>query len=398
MKFMSACFLSAVLGGLCTVWLTERTGHDEAIAQVRSGRRGHAFPLTQPEDRFRRSRVPLFDTEGLSTEEAINVDVYEKNNRSVVNITTKGFRADGFFLLGVPTEGSGSGSVIDKAGHILTNLHVIEDARAVQVALFDGKSYDASLVGADAINDVAVLKIDAPQEVLHPVTFGDSGNLQVGMRVFAIGNPFGLERTMTTGIISSLNRSLQIRRNRTIKSIIQIDAAVNPGNSGGPLLDAHGRQIGINTAIASKTGQSAGVGFAIPINIITRVVPELIKHGHVIRPEIGIERIYETGKGLLIAKLTPKGPADQAGLLGPKVERRRRGPFIIETIDRSAADLIVAVDGQKVETVDDFLGQIESKKPGDSVDLSVIREGRRLNIPVTLSGPDRNGTSREPGT
>lgn len=397
MRFVIACFLSAVLGCLCTVWLTERAGHNEAAAQVRSGRRGASFPLIQPEDRFRALRQPLFDKDGLSAEEAINVAVYQKSNRSVVNITTKGTRPDGFFLLDVPTEGSGSGSVIDKAGHILTNFHVVEDARAVEVALFDGKTYEARFVGADPINDVAVIKIDAPRDVLYPVTFGDSGNLRVGMRVYAIGNPFGLERTMTTGIISSLNRSLRIHRNRTIKSIIQIDAAVNPGNSGGPLLDAHGRQIGINTAIASKTGQSAGVGFAIPINIVTRVVPELIEHGRVIRPEIGIERVYETDEGLLVAKLTPQGPAENAGIRGPQVQRRRRGPFIIERIDRSAADLIVAVNDQKVETVDDFLDQIESKKPGERIELTVIRDGRRLKIAVTLSRPNRKGKSREPG-
>ena len=197
--------------------------------------------------------------------------------------------------------------MLDKSGHLLTNFHVVGDAQEVTVNLHDGKSYDATYVGGDPINDVAVIKIDAAPEVLYPVTFGESGDLRVGMRVFAIGNPFGLERTLTTGIISSLNRSLQIHGNRTIKSIIQIDAAINPGNSGGPLLDTHSRLIGINTAIASKTGQSAGVGFAIPINLIARIVPQLIAKGHVVRPEIGISRVYQTEQGLLIASADPQG-------------------------------------------------------------------------------------------
>ena len=174
------------------------------------------------------------------------------------------------------------------------------------VTLHDGKTYDATFVGADPINDIAIIKIDAKKEVLFPIVLGDSNRLRVGMRVYAIGNPFGLERTLTTGIISSLNRSLQIHRNRTIKSIIQIDAAINPGNSGGPLLGSHGKLIGMNTAIASKTGQSSGVGFAIPVNLIARVIPQLIEHGRIFRPELGIEKVSETDKGLRIAQITPR--------------------------------------------------------------------------------------------
>ncbi|HCS53511.1 MAG TPA: serine protease, partial [Planctomycetaceae bacterium] len=193
-------------------------------------------------------------------------------------------RTDNFFLQAVPEEGTGSGMVIDKSGHILTNFHVIEDVREVAVTLFNGESYDATYVGSDPVNDLAVIRIEAPPEELIPVRMGNSSKLKVGMNVYAIGNPFGLERTLTTGIISSLSRSLKINGDRTIKSIIQIDAAVNPGNSGGPLLDSHGRMIGINTAIYSKTGQSSGVGFAIPVNLAKRVIPQLIRHGHVIRP------------------------------------------------------------------------------------------------------------------
>jgi len=397
MRQLAGCCFSAVLGGLLTVWLTGSDPGlaDNAIAQNRDGRRGPGFPLRQPDANKRDALSHLFNREGLSAEEAIGVVVYEKVNKGVVNITTKSSRLDGFFLLEVPSEGSGSGAILDRAGHVLTNYHVIEDAREVGITLFNGKTYDASLVGADPVNDIAVMKIDAPKDVLYPIMLGESGNLRVGMRVFAIGNPFGLERTMTTGIISSLNRSLQIRGNRTIKSIIQIDAAVNPGNSGGPLLDAHGRLIGMITAIASRTGQSAGVGFAIPVNLVNRVVPQLIQHGRVIRPEIGIQRVYETEHGLLIARLTPNGPAARAGLRGPRVTRTRRGPFVLERVDRSAADLIVEVDGKKVETADDFLGYIESKRPGDRIELTIIRDGKKMRVPVRLSGGDQITNPRD---
>ncbi len=324
--------------------------------------------------------------DGLTPEERVNIAVYENVNRSVVHITTQGIRGDRLFWMEVPSEGEGSGSVIDRQGHVMTNFHVVDEARAIQVSLFTGESYDAELVGIDATSDVAVLKIDAPAEDLFPVVFGDSTKLRVGQRVFAIGNPFGLERTLTTGIVSSLNRSLPSRlAHRTIKQVIQIDAAINPGSSGGPLLDSRGRVIGVNTAIASKTGESAGVGFAIPINIVARVVPQLIEKGRVLRPDIGIARVYQTERGLLIATVIPGGPAEKAGLRSMTVRTKRQGLMVFEYIDRSTADLIVAVDSQPVKTVDDFLSIIESRQPGDRVTVTVIRDGRRVDVPVTLA-------------
>jgi S1-C subfamily serine protease len=207
--------------------------------------------------------------------------------------------------------------------------------------------------------------------------------------VFALGNPFGLERTLTTGIVSSLNRSLPARNNRTIKSIIQIDAAINPGNSGGPLLDSRGRLIGMNYAIASRTGQNSGVGFAIPVSMIARVAPQLIQRGHVIRPDTGITRVFQSERGLLIATMTPGGPAEQAGLHGIRIvrQKKRQGPFVYdtETVDRSAADLIVAVDGQRVTSADDFLDIVESKRPGEDVTLTVVRSGREQDVRVRLA-------------
>lgn len=330
-------------------------------------------------------RGGLFGADGLTPDERVNVAVYERVNKGVAHITLKAAKNDAFFLMDIAADGTGSGSVLDKQGHILTNYHVVEDARQVEVTLFDGKTYDAKFVGADPINDTCVIKIDAPADVLFPVVFGDSRRLKVGMRCFAIGNPFGLERTLTTGIISSLNRSLQIHQNRTIKSIIQIDAAINPGNSGGPLLDTSGRLIGMNTAIASKTGQNSGVGFAIPSSLIARIVPQIIRHGQVIRPEIGISRVYQTEQGLQIAKLVSGGPAERAGLRGPAIVPKRRGPFTVETVDRGAADLIIAVDGEKATTADDFLGLIETHAPGEVATLTIIRQGRRMQVPVQLS-------------
>ena len=331
-----------------------------------------AAPILLPEDRK------------ATPDEQVNIAVYEATNRSVVNINTETLQADSFFRLEVPSEGAGSGSVLNKQGHILTNYHVVEGARRIEVTLYDGRTYEAELVGVDPPTDIAVLKIDAPPETLEPVTLGDAVNLRVGQRVFAIGNPFGLERTFTTGVISSLNRELPNPRRRTLKSMIQIDAAINPGNSGGPLLDSQGRVIGMNTAIASKTGQNTGVGFALPATTIARIVPQLIQRGRVVRPDAGIARVYQTERGLLIARLTPGGPAERAGLRGPRVERVRKGPFVYERIDRAAADLIVAVDGVPTLEAEDFLSAIESRQPNDRITIHVIRDGRETKIPLVL--------------
>lgn len=399
MKYLIGCICSAILGGFIALALSDgRSGAPAVAAEPggpvfpeapRGAPRAPAKPALAAADAF----GPLAPDE-LTQEEQVNIAVYEHANRGVVHITTRG--GDRLFLLEVPTEGAGSGSVFDKAGHILTNNHVIDGARQVQVTLFDGQTYDAKFVGADPVNDVAVIKIDAPPQVLHPVTLGDSRRLRVGMRVFALGNPFGLERTLTTGIISSLNRALQVHESRTIKSIIQIDAAINPGSSGGPLLDTHGRLIGMNTAIASRTGQSAGVGFAIPVNLISRIVPQLIERGRVVRPEIGIAKVYETESGLLIFKLVAGGPAERAGLRGPQLVRNRRGPFVVESLDRSSADLIIAVDDQKVASADDFLGAIEAKRPGEKVTLTVVRQGKEVKVPVTLGGDEEPAPGSAP--
>ena len=324
----------------------------------------------------------------LSPEEQINVGVYDRVNRSVVNINTRVAKGDRFNLFEISSEGAGSGSVLDQQGHILTNFHVVDGAKEIQVMLFDGHSYQARVVGQDPATDIAVIRIEAPPESLIPVNLGDSTHLRVGQRVLAIGNPFGLERTLTIGIVSSLNRSIESPSKRKIRSIIQTDAAINPGSSGGPLLDSQGQLIGMNTAIASNTGQSAGVGFAIPSSAIRRIVPQLIQRGRVVRAEIGITRVLETDTGIVIATMNKGGPAEQAGLrgFGLKTQRRRQGPFVFEqtSIDRSTADRIVAVDSQPVTRAEQFLDLIESHHPGDEVVLSIEREGRPVNVKLRL--------------
>jgi S1-C subfamily serine protease len=324
----------------------------------------------------------------LSPDEQDNVRVYQQANRGVVNVTTRGVPDDDF-LVNSAREGSGSGIVLDKQGRVLTNFHVVEDARQVAVTLYDNSVHDARLLGADPNNDLAVLQIKASPDVLHPIPWGDSSRLIVGMRVYAIGNPFGLERTLTTGIISSLNRSLKSENNRTIRGVIQTDAAINPGNSGGPLLNRQGELVGITAAIVGGARQSSGIGLAVPAATARRVVEELIKFGRVIRADCGIFSVYEREQGLLLARLVPDGPADRAGLRGPQETIVRRNGATYRALDRSKADLVVAVDGKSVRTLDEMLTQVEAKKPGQRVTFTVVREGKKIDVPVELE-PTKN--------
>jgi S1-C subfamily serine protease len=382
-RLFLCCTISALLGGAVAAFFVD----DEAAWTPASVANAQVVAARSPDAQLTAAALPA--NPSLTPEEITNIRVYDGASRGVVNILTKMDSNSRFFMLPSPGEGAGSGSVLDKRGHILTNYHVIEDADEIEVRLPGGKEpYAGRLVGTDPENDIAVLKVDAPPDELFPVPLGTSNNLHVGQRVYTLGNPFGLEGTLTTGVISNLNRTLPNRLGREMKSIIQTDAAMNPGNSGGPLLDTGGRMIGMNVAIATKTGQSAGLGFAIPVNRIRQSVTQLIEHGEVIRADIGIVAVAETDHGLQIVQTNRGGPAERAGLRGWKRVRREvtRGPlrYTIERDDPSAADVIVAVDGEPMEKASQFVDKIDERQPGEQVVLTIIREGQQVKVPVTL--------------
>jgi S1-C subfamily serine protease len=381
------CFVSLVAGIIGGAWYADRGNHWQSLstAAAQTAPTVATANVAPP-----RQAAPL--PSDLTPDELRNISVYETANRSVVNIdTTTTVHGDGLFMPQREAEGSGSGAVLDRDGHIITNYHVIDGARKIEVTLASNDSYPAELVGGDKEHDIAVLKIQAPAEQLFPIKVGRSDNLRVGQRVYALGNPFGWDGTMTTGNISSLNRDLPSRvEGRLMQALIQTDAAMNPGNSGGPLLDSNARMIGMCVAIASRTGQSAGIGFAIPIDRIKSIIPELINHGHVVRADIGISHVMETEMGLVIARLSPDGPAAKAGLQGFKVVNRQRrlGGLVYNEngVDRSQADRILAIDGEPMRSGVQFRDKIWEHRPGDVVTLSIVRQGRQLEVPVTLGG------------
>jgi S1-C subfamily serine protease len=324
--------------------------------------------------------------ESLDSEEQNNILVYRKNIPSVVNITSKAVTFDFFYGL-MPQEGQGSGFVIDREGHILTNYHVIADARQVEVTMHNRKKFKATVIGTDPAHDLAVIKIEAPS--LTPAVLGDSHNLQVGQKVYAIGNPFGLAGTMTRGIVSSI-RPVKEPNGATIDEAIQTDAAINPGNSGGPLMNGHGEVIGINTMILSNVGQNAGIGFAIPINAAKAVLNDLVTLGRVRRPALGVSTIpvgpelaeqmgLPVDFGLLIVKVLPGQAAERAGLRGGS-ERAYLGNIPIML----GGDLIVAIDGQNVQDQQDLAQVMNAHRAGDTVKVTVYRAKQKLEVTVTL--------------
>jgi len=393
MKFSSIifCLGAAFFGASVTLYLNSdksiESNAKAATGNVRLAQRSGATPRPASEAHLRKPNDPAY--QHLTPEERPHVWVYDKCNRSTAHINTTSVKASRYSNVYGVASGEGSGVVLNKMGHILTNAHVVDGAKLIRVTLYNAKSYEAKLVGSDPQTDLAVIKLDAPAAELFPVEVGDSSKLMVGQRVYAIGNPFGLDRTLSSGLVSSLNRTLpDSKRSRPLKSLIQIDADINPGNSGGPLLDSRGRLIGVTTAIASTSGQSAGVGFAIPFSTVLRVATQLMKHGRVIRASIGIGQVYDSEKGLLIVEIIPGGAAEKAGLKGPQivVERRRQGNYVYERRyrDRTAADFIVAVNGKKVDSAEMLREFIESKKPGDTITLTIIREGKKKQVPLKL--------------
>lgn len=324
--------------------------------------------------------------ESLDGEEQNNIAVYKKNIPSVVNVTSRAMTFDFFYGL-VPQEGQGSGFVIDKDGHILTNYHVIADARQVEVVMHNRKKYKATVVGTDPSHDLAVIQIKAPD--LIPAVLGDSRNLQVGQKVYAIGNPFGLAGTMTRGIVSSI-RPVREPNGAYIDEAIQTDAAINPGNSGGPLMNWHGEVIGINTMILSNVGQNAGIGFAIPINTAKAVLNDLMTLGRVRRPALGVRTIPVSAEladeiglpvdyGLLIIGVVPGSAADQAGLrAGSERAYLGNAPIML------GGDLIVAIDDQKIEDQDGLTQMMNNHRAGDSVKITIYRGKKKMDVTVEL--------------
>ena len=358
------------------------------------------IPLTSSEPLLRKPGPVLAEsdpTSHLTPEEVNNIRIYESLGPSVVNITTTEVAYD-FFLDPVQEQGTGSGSILDADGHILTNYHVIENADYIHVTISDKHKYRAEVTGVDEVNDLAVIRIKAPASVLKPLPMGSSRDLKVGQYVYAIGNPFGLTRTLTKGIISSLGRSIKSKGGFIIDGVIQTDAAINPGNSGGPLIDSGGRLIGVNTSIFTTSGGSIGIGFAVPVDMVRRVVNDLIQFGRVQYPWIGVSGQSLTAEvaaylelpeedGLLVAYVEKGSSADKAGLQGGD-RRVRLGIYRLVI----GGDYIVQVDDRKVSDQSGFTSYLLNKKPGDTVRVQLYRNGRKLEVPLKLLAKQRSQT------
>lgn len=352
-----------------------------------------------PDVRWRLSREhaeprPVLARGDLAADELATIEIFEKSKSSVVYITTRA-RVIDFWTRNVHSvpRGTGSGFIWDEYGHVVTNMHVIAGAAEATVQLNDGRSYPAGLVGVSPAHDLAVLRIRVPMDAPPPVPIGTSADLRVGQKVFAIGNPFGLDWTLTTGIVSALDRSLPGEDGSIISHLIQTDAAINPGNSGGPLLDSAGRLIGINTAIFSPSGANAGVGFAVPVDTVNRVVPQLIASGRYAPPSLGIEVDESLNralmrelrlKGVAVLRVAPGSAAEQAGL---------RGVQVVGTTNQVVpGDVILSVDGEPVESVAQLLSRLDDRNVGDEVRLSIWRNGKTIEVTVALQA------SGEPAT
>jgi S1-C subfamily serine protease len=335
---------------------------------------------------FATSSVPA-----LQPEEKVNIAIYEKASPAVVNISSTVLTMD-FFSNVIPQEGSGSGIILTADGYILTNAHVVENAERLEVMLLNGKTYSAKKIGEDISKDIAVIKVNPGTVKLPVMELGNSDALKIGQMVYAIGNPFGLNSTLTKGIISSLNRTLDAKNGRLMEGIIQTDAAINPGNSGGALLNSAGQLIGINTAIFSRSGTSAGIGFAVPVNAAKRIAGDVIAYGRIIRPYIGISIGMEinpelakvlqlpVSKGLMITGANAGSPAANAGILPARqsvIIGNRRAPV--------GGDIIVAYDGIMADSADRFINHIESRRPGDTVQLRINRNGQVVTVPIRLA-------------
>ena len=333
------------------------------------------------------SIFPAHGVSNYSIDEQENIQIYERSSRAIVNISNFTVNYD-FFYRAIPTEsGSGTGFIIDKSGIIVTNYHVVENAKKLLVTLSDNSQWPGKLIGSDPNNDLAIIQIEAPPSMYDSLQFSNSNDISVGQKVLALGNPFGLRQTLTTGIISALGRTIAAKNGRKIEGIIQTDAAINPGNSGGPLLDSEGKVIGINTAIIGSAG-SVGIGFAVPSNTALRILPDLLEHGYVLRPWLGIETIptvylrrigMDIPDGILIASVVNGASAHIGGLRGASMTvkvGRYRVPW--------GGDIITHVNETPVITLEDLAKQIETRKAGDKVIISYIRNERDHSVTVKL--------------
>jgi S1-C subfamily serine protease len=317
----------------------------------------------------------------LMPDERRDIDVFRRAAPSVVYINSIAVRQNplSFDVMKIP-QGAGSGFVWDRNGHIVTNFHVAEAGQEMSVVLADRSEWPARVVGVAPDKDLAVLKIDAPADKLPPLPVGGSSDLLVGQRVYAVGNPFGLDNTLTVGVVSALGRELQSPSGRTIRDVIQTDAAINPGNSGGPLIDSRGRLIGVNTAIYSPSGANAGIGFSVPVDTVKRLVPQLIATGRAVQPGIGVSILSDDlarrsqVEGVVIRSVQPRGPAARAGLEG--LRRTQRGWAL--------GDLIVAVNGTPVRTIDEMAQVFEDAGVGGVVTLTVARDGKERAVELEL--------------
>ena len=331
--------------------------------------------------------VPANGVSRLSIDEQENIRIYEKSSRAVVNISNIAVNYD-FFYRAIPAEsGSGTGFIIGESGIIVTNYHVVENASKLVVTLSNNSQWPGKLIGADPNNDLAIVRIQAPMDSYDILEFSNSNDIVVGQKVLALGNPFGLRQTLTTGIISALGRTIAAKNGRKIEGIIQTDAAINPGNSGGPLLDSEGKVIGINTAIIGSAG-SVGIGFAVPSNTALRILPDLLEYGYVRRPWLGIEPIptvylrrigIDVPDGLLIARVVIGASADQAGLRGA-TRTVKVGRYKVPW----GGDIITHINGSPVFTMEDLAQQIETRKSGDEVTISYIRKESVDSVIVKL--------------
>lgn len=389
----------AITAATCSIIFHNKkgTGNPQSQAEIGSNSdfklETNENPLPILDDTLTTLEVNSTQTK-YTQDELQNINVYEKCNEAVVNITTQVMGVNWFLEPVVENGGSGSGSIIDARGYVVTNVHVISDATKIYISLSDGTQYEGTVIGQDEESDIAVLKFTPPSgTVLKTIDFGDSESLKVGQKVIAIGNPFGLERTMTTGIVSSLGRPIQNSANTIIRDMVQTDTAINPGNSGGPLLDTNGKMIGINTMIYSSSGNNAGVGFAVPAATAQRVVKDLLQFGTVQRGIIQAELVQinnaianyaklDINTGVLVSQTISNGNADKAGIKGgtQAVRYGARNPRTIYL----GGDIITAIDGEKVATLADYFSLLESKRPGESVTVTVHRNKKDVNITVKL--------------